>query len=90
MGQYIYVEISTKVRMPPSNQFDRLAVELNEDLLTDLILCLGTRVGVETLEVHVKALYSLMMLPVSSLFLEHMAYDILSFLRYISRDSEID
>ena len=42
-------------------------MELNEDLLTDQILHLGTRVAVDTLEVHVKALYTLMKMPISSL-----------------------
>ena len=63
----IEMHMHAKVRRSPSNAIDRLAVELNEDLLTDMILHLGTRVSVDTLEVHVKALYDLMRVGISSL-----------------------
>ena len=49
------------------NILDRTAVELNEDLLTEQIRNLGTRVSVDTLEVHVKSLYDLMRIPISGL-----------------------
>ena len=54
-----------KVRRSPSNVIDRVAVELNEELLTDMILHLGTRLSVDTLEVHVKAFYDLMGIGIS-------------------------
>ena len=54
--------------MPPNIAgMDRRAVELNEDILTEQIRNLGTRVSVDTLEVHVKSLYDLMRMPVASL-----------------------
>ena len=45
---------------------NRETIELNEEALKAIIAHLGTRVGVDTLEVHVQAFYGLLHQPISS------------------------
>ena len=52
--------------MPANGGYGRDTLELNEDVLLPVIKQLGTRVGVEVLEVHLLALYKLMKLPLGS------------------------
>ena len=52
--------------MPPTGGYGRDTLEMNEEVLLPVIKQLGTRVGVETLEVHLYALFKLMKLPLAS------------------------
>eukprot|EP00439_Symbiodinium_sp_Y106_P065178 s1281_g10.t1 len=54
------------VKLPPSGRInDRACIELNEEVLTPIVLELGARVAVDVLEEHVYSLYKLMKMPLS-------------------------
>lgn len=50
--------LMTEVKTTPNGTVDRTALELNERLIVPAILHLGSRVGVDTLELHVASLYN--------------------------------
>ena len=67
----IYVNkdmLVAKVQFKEGNIINRDTLVHNEQLLTECLSHLGTRVSIRTLELHIRSCYDFMKIPVSSAF----------------------
>lgn len=57
-----------------AKRISRGTIDFNEALLKPVIQHIGSRVGVDVLQIHIEALYAIMQIPVDRFCPKHLAF----------------
>ena len=63
-----------KVDTGGAKRISRGTIDFNEALLKPVIQHIGSRVGVDVLQIHIEALYAIMQIPVDRFCPKHLAF----------------